>query len=180
MIVPPPASPTLRQRFKSFFERKTYRFDALEELEANKKQGQYTEQELLENEDRIECDEDEANLVSSLMSDPVYARHDQQAWHMPVLDIDIPCRLIPSSTPGHHHLYIDAPMRWVDYKRLLILLRDLGIIEAGFCDLSIKRGASFVRHPECKKGVGRKPKVKQTMTINVPIPSEDDDEWPDR
>lgn len=78
------------------------------------------------------------NLVSSLCGD---------GMHMPVLDLDVPHRYEPSSTPGHGHLYLDVPMTWDAYVKLLGALADAGIIEEGFARLSIERGASFVRKP---------------------------------
>jgi hypothetical protein len=73
-------------------------------------------------------------------------------WHIPVLDIDMPCALYPSSTEGKYHLYIDAPMSWEDYQRLLVVLASVGIIESGFANASIAEGYSAVRLPWVKKG----------------------------
>lgn len=87
-------------------------------------------------------DPSHGNLVSSLCSD---------GMHMPVLDLDIPHRYEPSSTPGHGHLYLDVPMTWDVCVKLLGALADAGIIEEGFARLSIERGASFVRKPGVHK-----------------------------
>ena len=67
--------------------------------------------------------------------------------HRPVLDIDIPARLIPSSTPGHHHLYLDVDMPWDKYEALLKALADAGVIEQGYLLAALDRGATFVRLP---------------------------------
>lgn len=72
-------------------------------------------------------------------------------WHRPVLDIDMPCMLIESSTPGHHHLIIDAPMKWDHYEKLLNCLADVGIMQRGFVDVSIKRQRSWLRTPWTRK-----------------------------
>jgi hypothetical protein len=93
-------------------------------------------------EERRECTRDEANLISSDCG---------QGVHMPALDFDIPARLIPSTTPGHFHLYIDKPMAWDDYEKVLIALRDAHVLEAGFVKNSIARKATFVRPPWIKK-----------------------------
>jgi hypothetical protein len=94
--------------------------------------------------ERVEVPEDEANLVSS--------RELGSDMHRPVIDIDFPCSLVPSGTPDHFHLYLDKPMTWRAYKRLLAELYKTGIVEKGFYELSVKRGASFVRHPNHPKG----------------------------
>lgn len=39
------------------------------------------------------------NLISSLCDDEM---------HRPALDIDVPCRVVPSSTEGHCHIYFDT------------------------------------------------------------------------
>lgn len=81
-----------------------------------------------------------ADVVTSLL------RH-QKGMHAPALDLDVPHTLIPSSTPGHSHLYIDVPMSWWRYKRLLKALAKAGIIEKGFVKASIARGHTDLRVP---------------------------------
>lgn len=71
--------------------------------------------------------------------------------HCPVLDIDVPMFLVPSTTPGHYHLYIDVPMSWGKYRKLLVALGDAGILEKGFVKASIQRKFSNVRVPWLKK-----------------------------
>ena len=39
--------------------------------------------------------------------------------HKPVLDLDMDVLVVPSTTPGHHHLYIDQAMSWKDYSLLM-------------------------------------------------------------
>lgn len=86
-----------------------------------------------------------ANLVSSALD------YGDTKYHAPVLDIDFPCSVVPSSTPGHHHLFIDAPMPWAVYERLLRALEQAGILEHGFVQGSIARGQSSVRVPWVRK-----------------------------
>lgn len=62
-----------------------------------------------------------------------------------------PARLVPSSTNGHFHLYLDRYLAWDDYRSFLEELENTGIIEAGFCDMAIERGQSMVRVPQLKK-----------------------------
>lgn len=78
--------------------------------------------------------------------------------HRPILDIDCPARLLPSTTPGHFHLYIDKPMSWSRYTNLLHALSRAGVIEPGYAAVSIKRGYSSVRLPWVKK------KIKEPST----------------
>lgn len=80
-----------------------------------------------------------ANLVSSRIAG--------SDMHRVVLDLDMDAALIPSSTPGHYHLFIDTALPWWKYKQLLIALADAGVIEPGYKGASIKRGASWVRTP---------------------------------
>lgn len=73
--------------------------------------------------------------------------------HRPVLDIDFPVKLVPSSTEGHFHLYLDKEMPWSTYKNLLNALAAAGIIEKGYAAASIARGYSTVRLPWEKKDI---------------------------
>jgi hypothetical protein len=90
-----------------------------------------------------EKDPVKANLVSSRIGESKY--------HSPVLDIDMPCQVLPSSSPGHHHLYIDHPMEWDTYRLLLQSMAQAGILEWGFVSSSVERGYSAVRTPWVKK-----------------------------
>lgn len=71
--------------------------------------------------------------------------------HAPVLDLDFPCRLEPSTTPGHFHLYLDREMTWENYVMLLRILAVVGILEEGYVGAAIKRRQTFVRAPWEKK-----------------------------
>ena len=96
-----------------------------------------------DNADRyIVADEDEANLVGSLLGN---------GMHAPAIDIDLPCELIESSTPGHFHLYIDHELTWEQYKLLLAVLADVGIVEPGYYRASVARGQTFLRKPGVTK-----------------------------
>lgn len=82
-------------------------------------------------------EEHPANLVSSL---------DQDGMHYPALDIDIPCRFVPSSTPGHGHLYFDAlALSWDAYKIMLVVLSEVGVLEKKYVSHSITRGQTLLR-----------------------------------
>jgi hypothetical protein len=56
--------------------------------------------------------------------------------HTIMLDLDVPATLVPSSTPGHSHLYIDVPL------------------EDGYVSASIERGHTALRLPGVKKMMG--------------------------
>ena len=71
--------------------------------------------------------------------------------HLPALDIDHTVRVIPSSTEGHYHLYIDVPMSWWRYRQLLRALWKSGVIEKGYYRQSVARKATHLRLPWVKK-----------------------------
>lgn len=89
---------------------------------------------------------EQANVVTSMMVEPGLPIR-----HRPVLDIDVPLVAIPSSTPGHWHLYIDRQMTWQAYRRLLLALGEAGILEAGYVSASIEREHSALRLPWVRK-----------------------------
>lgn len=79
-----------------------------------------------------------ALLVSSLCED---------GSHAPVLDIDFGAQLIPSTTNGHFHLYLDKKMSWEKYRQLLEALYEAGIIQRGFYEMTLERKQSLVLAP---------------------------------
>lgn len=83
---------------------------------------------------------------------PFPARPSQRN-HIIALDIDVPAWCIPSSTDGHSHLYISHQLQWPQYEKLLRVLAEIGLIEEGYKDASIKRKATFLRLPWVKKGM---------------------------
>lgn len=88
-----------------------------------------------------------ANLVGSYVEGGNHPA-DPEAVHMPALDIDFSCELRESETPGHFHLLIDKPMPWADYAKLLNVLGEVGILEWGYVDASLERGATYLAlHP---------------------------------
>lgn len=87
-----------------------------------------------------------ANLVSSKLT------YFDDNFHSPVLDIDFPAQLIPSTTEGHFHLYLDGlEMSWDKYKALLIALGEAGVIGQGYLSHALERGMTTVRLPGLKK-----------------------------
>lgn len=100
-----------------------------------------------------------ANLVSSQLID--------SDTHMPVLDIDswawkspdlwnlvrsyggsdVVGHLVPSSTFGHFHLYLQVEIPSDEYLALLPRLADAKVIQPGYAAASIERGCTRVRYP---------------------------------
>lgn len=87
----------------------------------------------------------QANVIGSAIKDT------ERLVHKPVLDIDMPVKVIESSTPGHYHLYIDKVMSWDKYQLLMAVLVEVGIVQEGFYKFAVKRGQSFTRLPWIKK-----------------------------
>lgn len=65
-------------------------------------------------------------------------------------DVAVPVEsmiLVPSSTPGHHHLYVETIVPEVGYMVALMALATAGYIEHGYALVSIRRRATFLRLP---------------------------------
>jgi hypothetical protein len=71
--------------------------------------------------------------------------------HKLVIDLDLPAQLLPSTTPGHFHFYIDKEMTWKQYSKVLKALAGAGLIEEGYLGASEGRGYTSVRLPWIKK-----------------------------
>lgn len=94
---------------------------------------------------------EKANLVSSnLVGYPYTPR--LSSYHAVLLDLDVPAWLVPSTRPGHSHLYIDVAVPEEKYFALLDALADCGVIESGYANASKKKGGTFLRLPWVKKG----------------------------
>lgn len=96
--------------------------------------------------DRVKTTETTANAVSSLLED---------GTHAPAIDIDLPCRLVPSSTKGKFHLYIDHPTSWFRYRVMLWAMWKAGYVEKGYYKVSVQRKATFLRKPGVRKKTGQ-------------------------
>lgn len=84
------------------------------------------------------------NLIGSKVEMHNIYRDDKQ-WHAPVIDLDMPCRLLPSSTLEHYHLYIDQAVEWENYAKLLKALRDCHFISFGYYQAAMKHKETYVR-----------------------------------
>jgi len=120
-------------------------------------------------------DLDLAVVVSSRMTDEAAAKVgpwsivgalNPAEMHRPVLDLDIDAKLLPSSTRGHWHLYLDRPMSWSVYQELLVALAKAGIVESGYAAAASRRGATHVRVPWMRKG-DRHPQLPRTLVDRI-------------
>ena len=107
------------------------------------------------------ADLEQANLITSKVagqpSDDAFINLFGGVRHKVVLDIDLPVTVLPSTTPGHHHLFIDHEVDWDDYVHLLEALTACGLVEPGYAYASKERGYSCVRLPWVKKAETPKP-----------------------
>lgn len=93
--------------------------------------------------DREPAPVDEADVIGSRVT--------ATDLHTVIVDLDVPARLVPSTTPGHSHLYVDVP---VSFPGLLDILRTLaryGIVEGGYAHVTEERGEAFARLPWVRK-----------------------------
>lgn len=88
------------------------------------------------------ADHDTATLVTSLLPN---------GRHMPVIDIDVTSMLLPSSTEGHYHLYINREMTWKQFLKMLKAMTDAGVVQEGYYQHTRRRGRAFVRYPGVTK-----------------------------
>jgi len=92
--------------------------------------------------DKLPAGHENATAVTSELPD---------GMHMPVIDIDLECMLIPSTQEGHFHLYINKPMEWEKFTAILEALEDAGVIGPGYLRYTKKRGYATVRYPGVTK-----------------------------
>lgn len=102
---------------------------------------------------KIERDEDgmEARTESPISDSDVISSELPDGMHAPVIDLDLPIRAIPSSTPDNWHLYIEKAMTWEQYLALLWAFVEAGLVEQGYYEASKARGGTHVRLPWVKK-----------------------------
>ena len=97
-------------------------------------------------------DLNEADIVTSEFVPPLFASPNRKPYHMIMFDVDIPMVVIPSSTPGHNHVYF--PNTHVSKDTLFNVLDALasaGIVERGYAEASKARGFSALRLPWVRK-----------------------------
>lgn len=87
----------------------------------------------------------QVGTLSLQAGDLVASKTPIKDWHLPVLDIDFEAHLVPSSTPGHYHLFLNQPIPWREYRRLLKALARAGIVEKDWVKSALSHGMSMVR-----------------------------------
>lgn len=65
--------------------------------------------------------------------------------------LTVPAMLVPSSTEGHFHLYLETEMDWGDYLGLMRCMVDAGLLEKDWVDMNERRRMAMLRKPEFKK-----------------------------
>lgn len=85
----------------------------------------------------------DANLISSI-------RVDEK--HVLLLDLDMEHFYVPSSTPGHGHLYINAELTYDQLYEILQPLVKYGIVQRGIYEGFLRRGWLSLRLPGQAKG----------------------------
>ena len=70
------------------------------------------------------------------------------------IDLDCDHLYVPSSTPGHGHLYIPNSLSLDHYIQFTRVLMDAGVVGTGWYDALVTRGYSTLRLPWVKKGNG--------------------------
>ena len=68
-----------------------------------------------------------------------------------IVALETPARLVPSSTPGHNHLYLDTELPWDDHERLLKRFEEATIVQRGFYTASVERKQTMLRKPGVRK-----------------------------
>lgn len=107
----------------------------------------------------------DANVSTSI-------REDADDCHALLLDLDVPAWLVPSSTEGHSHLYVDVKIPTPTYFRLLDALADAGVIQPGYANSSKHRGGTALRLPWVKKPTTAedRPSVATVADLSVEDP----------
>lgn len=73
-------------------------------------------------------------------------------YHALLLDIDCPAWLLPSSTGGHGHLYVDLEIPDDKLWTFLDAAADIGLVEEGYVSACKARGMTSLRPPWIVKG----------------------------
>lgn len=78
----------------------------------------------------------------------------------------VPTRLVPSISPGHFHLFIDAEIVWDEYCKLLGIFHEARVIGTDFYRLSLKYKGSFLFKPGFKKEAFPNSVVHEYFPVN--------------
>lgn len=95
----------------------------------------------------------ESEVVSSLNKTSLGDPPGEEA-HALILDVDINCALIPSSTSGHSHLIFNHSVDTEGLHEILDVLAKHGVIEQNYAAVSKARPeGAFLRLPWIRKGM---------------------------
>lgn len=120
----------------------------------------------------FKCSPSFANLVSSR----AYKDEEGTVWHKPILDLDLPSKYIPSSTPGHGHLYIDKLLPEEQYRKLIDVLVECGILQEGIKIHQMDaEGMTAARLP----GLVKKPEEISSSSVPTSTFLDGIDTWPE-
>jgi hypothetical protein len=85
--------------------------------------------------------------AAELLSSEILTEGGAEKSHKVLLDLDVPAQLVPSSTEGHSHLYIDVSAPWEKIEALLDAMVGVGAVEPGYADVCKKRRMTNLRTP---------------------------------
>ena len=123
-----------------------------------------------EHKDRVECAFEDAQVVSSEVRGSYSLGGDE---HIVALDIDHEAWLIPSTNPGHSHLYVAVTCQWNKYVKFLEAAADIGLVEPGYVAASKRRGATYLRVPWLQKGGEKFASIKDVESFLTDAPEPD-------
>ena len=106
---------------------------------------------------------DEANVLTSIIAPSETTWDALVGQHAPVLDLDFPCTLLDSTTPGHHHLVIDRPLTWDQLVILMDAMAVVGLLEVGYVAAAKRRGYTSIRLPWVRK----MPPAEVTPSVSI-------------
>lgn len=85
-----------------------------------------------------------ANLITSVVK---ATKGKPVETHRLMLDLDFDAALVSSSTPGHHHLYLDKELTKEQMDKVVAVLNEVGILQDGVKNGYNRRGALSLRLP---------------------------------
>lgn len=85
--------------------------------------------------------------------------------HVPLFDFDFPVELVPSSTPGHFHLYVSKEIGWEHYRDILLAMRRARLLDAGWVDSALEERCATIRPPHVMKEEALQKQLEYLDTI---------------
>lgn len=101
---------------------------------------------------RATTDPEVVEAFSSCYRSDVDLEPAHQRNHALLLDLDVPAWLLPSSTGGHGHLYVDLDIPEDKLWTFLDAAADIGLVEEGYVSACKARGMTSLRPPWIVKG----------------------------